>query len=227
MFENIEMLTNQVQLELLLSKVIETGYAFIDKGISMAFCKAMENEVNHLSLEEGDHINYPINAGTLREVKQLHIRSYHPIGSDMVPMASLVSNLFAKKINILHPELNNWMPTEAGYQRYRDDKDWISPHRDRRNDKLLSITITINGSAEVKVYVPLDDPDDYTRLKLKDSFLTNPGTIMFLRAPGLGNGEQIIHEVCPPKNGSRLILNLRMRDNLLKTPEEFTKMRKI
>ncbi len=221
------MLTDQFLLESIISKVIDTGCVFVDKGISMDFCRAMEEEVNNLELEEGDHINYPINAGTLREVKQLHIRSYHQIGSDMVPVASLISHLFAQKINILHPVLKNWMPTEAGYQRYRDNKDWISPHRDRRNDKLLSITITINGSAEVKTYTPLDNPDDYTRLELKDRFLTNPGTIMFLRAPGLGNGEQIIHEVCPPINGSRLILNLRMRDNLLKTPEEYRKMRKV
>jgi hypothetical protein len=38
---------------------------------------------------------------------------------------------------------------------------------------------------------------------------------MFLRAPGFGNGEQIIHEVLPPLNNEeRLILNLRMRKNV-------------
>lgn len=186
----------------------------------------LEKELFSLDLMEGDHVRYPINAGSKREVKQLHIRSYHSIGDDIVPVATQLSNKLAQVFRPLDPILSDWIPTEAGYQLYRDNNDWISPHRDRRNDQLLSATITIKGSAEVKIYDYLEDPDDYTRLKLKDTFLTSAGTLMLLRAPGLGNGEQVIHEVCPPQNGSRLILNLRTRPNVLKTPKEFEELRK-
>jgi hypothetical protein len=42
------------------------------------------------------------------------------------------------------------------------------------------------------------------------------------RSVGFGNGEQIIHEVLPPLNNEeRLILNLRMRKNVLPSPKEF------
>lgn len=205
-----------------LFKTIEVGYAFVSDAINPIFCQEMKDETQQLELLEGDHVNHPINIGTKREVKQLHVRAYHPIGDETVPVATKVSKLLSQEFN-WYEGLKNWQPTEAGYQLYRNPKDWISPHRDRRNDQSLSVTITIEGSAIVNIYHPIDDPDDYNRLILKDSFLTSAGTVMFLRAPGLGSGEQIIHEVCPPLHGSRLILNLRMRPNILKSPKEMLK----
>lgn len=205
-----------------LSKTIQDGYAFVSNAITPIACQAMKSEAFGLELAEGDHITYPINAGTKREVRQLHVRAYHSIGDELVPVATQVSEMLAQAFN-WHESLKNWMPTEAGYQLYRDQRDWISPHRDRRNDQLLSVTITIEGSAVINIYDYLDDPDDYSKLVLKDSFVTSTGTVMLLRAPGLGNGQQIIHEVMGPEYGSRLILNLRTRPNVLKHPKEWVK----
>ena len=210
-------------LEQALAKTQKTGYAFASGAINPYFCDLLEAEMGRLKLEEGDHINYPINAGSSREVRQLHERAYYPIGHELVPWATQVTELLVQEVkNVgLYPELQHWCLTEAGYQRYRDTHDWISPHRDRRNDQLLSATITISGSALVRMYEPLADPDDYTKLRSIDEFMTSSGTLLLLRAPGFGNGEQIIHEVLPPQIGSRLILNLRMRPDILKTPKEF------
>lgn len=225
--ENISIFTQPLPLQEILSNIHQNGYCFLPNAIHEDLCSILERELFSLELMEGDHINYPINAGTKREVKQLHIRAYHPIGEGKVPVATQISCELAEIFRPLDPVLSEWIPTEAGYQLYRGDKDWISPHRDRRNDRLLSATITIKGSAEVKIYDYLDDPDDYTRLQVRDTFLTSAGTLMLLRAPGLGNGEQVIHEVCPPQYGkNRLILNLRSRFNVLKSPKEFEEMRK-
>ncbi len=199
------------------------GYAFAENVIGKGACAALEHEVTGLRLEEGDHITNPINAGTAREVRQLHERVYLPIGHEAVPFATLVTRSLAIRIKALryrHTELKTWMATEAGYQLYRDTDDWISPHRDRRNDQLLAATITISGSALVRIHEPMNDPDDYNNLRQVDEFRTHAGSMMFLRAAGLGEGEQTIHEVLPPETGSRLILNLRMRPDILKSPRE-------
>ncbi len=221
-------LTSNLNLEEALAQTHENGYFFAAEAINPYFCSLMEEEINRLSLEEGDHVNYPINAGSPREVRQLHERAYYPIGNENVPMATCVTELLVQEVKKLklYPELENWHPTEAGYQRYRDTQDWISPHRDRRNDRLLSATITIKGSALVRIYEPRKDPDDYGNLRQTDEFMTSSGTLMLLRAPGFGSGEQTIHEVLSPLGGSRLILNLRMRPNILKSPKEFTELYK-
>jgi hypothetical protein len=110
------------------------------------------------------------------------------------------------------------MASEAGYQLYRDPDHHISKHRDRRNDELLAATITIRGSAVVGIHEAIDDPDDYTNTRQVDECVTEGGTIMFLRAQGVGNGEQVIHDVSGPIDGPRLILNLRQRPNVLPSP---------
>ena len=220
-----ELLSSNFNLEQAVMQTREKGYVFAATVINPYFCSLMETEIERLNLEEGDHVNYPINAGSSREVKQLHERAYFPIWHEQVPVATEVTELLAEEVRKMnYPELQGWHPTEAGYQRYRNTHDWISPHRDRRNDQLLSATITISGSAPVRIYEPVVDPDDYKNLRQTDEFITSPGTLMLLRAPGLGNGEQIIHEVLPPQIGSRLILNLRMRSTILKTPKEFKEL---
>ena len=120
------------------------------------------------------------------------------------------------------PELQEWLPTEIGYQRYRNTNDWISPHRDRKSDHLFSVTFTLTGSAWIHIHQPKTDPVDYRYLEKVDSFLSEPGTIFFLRAPGFGSSEQIMHEVMPPIDAPRHILNLRMRSTLLAAPKDTT-----
>jgi hypothetical protein len=188
-------------------------------------CRALADEVAGLNLEEGDHISKPINAGTSREIRQLHERFYTSIWDPRVPVAKSITERVASEVaelSYVDPSLTGWMPNEVGYQRYRSTDDWISPHRDRRNDQILAFTITINGSALVRIYKAIDNPDDYSNIRVVDEFQTGPGSVMFLRAPGLGNGEQVIHEVRPPDEGSRLILNLRMRPDILPPPSART-----
>ena len=220
-----ELLSEDSNLEKAIMRTCEVGYAFITEAINPYFCNLMEQEINKLQLEEGDHVNYPINAGSWREVRQLHERAYFHIWDKQIPVATEVTELLTEEVRKMnYPELQGWHPNEAGYQRYRNKHDWISPHRDRRNDQLLSATITISGSAPVRIYEPVADPNDYKNLRQTDEFITSPGTLMLLRAPGFGNGEQIIHEVLPPQIDSRLILNLRMRPDILRKPQHFAEL---
>jgi hypothetical protein len=195
----------------------EDGYAFLTNAINHEARVALEEEILNLPLEAGDHVNYPINQGTGREVRQLHERVYHPLGHPNVPKATRICQLLADTIRPMDSKLSTWLPTEIGYQRYRNSHDWISPHRDRLSDRLLSVTITITGSALVKMY---KSSDDYRNLECITEFQTSPGTIMFLRAPGFASGSQIIHEVYPPTDGKREIVNFRMRSTVLKPPSE-------
>lgn len=220
-----EIVTPGCDLAEAISKAALKGYSFTPRAINLLACKAMELETDLLCMEEGDHVAHPINSGSLKEVRQLHERVYAAVGDEDIAVASAISQALIKEARRVCPPLwsqvlNKWAPTEAGYQRYRTASDHISPHRDRKTDQLLGATITINGAAVVKIHKPLGDPDDYSNLELVDEFETGRGSLMLLRASGLGSGEQVIHEVLPPCRSSRLILNLRMRPDVLKAPGE-------
>lgn len=204
----------------MLDLIKERGYHF-DQFKSSKIIEELHKECLSLNLEEGDHVNYPINTKAPNQiVKQFHIRSYHALDDEQVPIASMLCHTYSDGFSV--SGLKNWLPNEIGYQVYRDEKDWISPHRDRLSDQLLSLTLTLSGSAWVKIYESEVDPPDYNQLKQIDQHLTIPGTIMFLSASGLG--KRVIHEVCPPLNGEpRAILNLRMRSTILKPPKEWMK----
>lgn len=202
--------------------VKERGYHFADGEIHPLILSDLEAEASKLDFQVGDHVNYPINANTKTEVKQLHERAYYLLNAPEVPVASALCYALKESASFYTngdmKELESWLPNEIGYQRYRGITDWISPHRDRRSDRLLSVTITISGQARVNVYKSPEDPPNYSNLIKVDEHLTKPGTVMLLRAPGLGSGEQIIHEVSPPLDGPRLIINLRMRGSVLQSP---------
>lgn len=205
-----------------LTETAAKGYAFRADALSYSARTAMRREAAKLTLEVGDHVTNPIWPGTTREVRQLHARSYHAVDDGLVPVAAIVCDALEDMVSVHlgeFPLLAGWRPTEAGYQHYRGPSDHISPHRDRRNDQRLSVTFTLSGVAVVRVLEPVGDPDDYTNLRLVEEFLTGPGTTLFLRAPGFGDGGQVIHEVLPPTTpDGRLILNLRARPDVLPPP---------
>lgn len=195
------------------------GYYFADDTLSDGIRGALEAEIDSLPLEEGDHVAKPINKGKPNEVRQQHERFYVEYGDDRTPIANMVIAAITNQVRSLgtHPELRDWQLTEIGYQRYRHTNDFIGPHRDRASDQKLSLTFTINGEATVKVFEPLGNYWDYSNIKQIDEYTTTPGSVMLLRAQGLGSGEQIIHQVLPPL-GSRAILNLRARPTILEQP---------
>lgn len=212
--------TDSFDVQDALSRVATHGYFFAHHAVRNDVRVGLEHEIRTLLLEEGDHVTTPINAGKPTEVRQLHERFYSAVGDVRVPIANMVCAGLVQAICEQNVALAQWQPTEVGYQRYRNSDDWISPHRDRRTDAMLAVTLTMRGSAIVKMYEPLNDPDNYApdNLKLIDEFKTASGSIMMLRAPGFGNGQQIIHEVLPPQHGVRNILNLRMRPDVLQPP---------
>lgn len=205
------------------------GYSYNPKAIEKFAREAMILETKRLCFQRGVYLARPIQEHENVTVTQIHERAYFEVGNPYIPIASWASHALAHHVRTFGPgrwwglgSLENWEPTEAGYQRYNWPDGHISPHRDRRSDQLLGATLTLEGSAVVKIHEPIDDPDDYTNLTLVDEFETKPGGLMLLRAPGFGDGKQIIHEVLPPKKGRRLVLNLRMRPDVLKAPGEET-----
>lgn len=196
------------------------GYYFQSGVLATEAQNALETEINLLPLEVGDHINKPINNGKPNEVRQQHARAYFEYGDPEAPVANFVINCLAQTVQAMpaFPELENWQPTEIGYQKYRSNADFIGPHRDRSSDQLLSVTFTISGAATVKIFESLGACNDYTDLLQADEFETSLGGIMLLRAPGLGCGKQSIHQVLPPSTPDRSILNLRMRPTVLEQP---------
>lgn len=210
----MNILSSDLHIPEILERIRSTGYTFVKNGLNEETRQTLLNEINTLPLEEGNHIYHAINKGKPNEVRQLHERAYYVLNDPAVPIASEVCKQLQKELR-----LDSWLLNEIGYQRYRSSSDWISPHRDRKSDKILSITFTLSGSANINIYHPTTPETDYHHLKKVDTFLSEPGTIFFLRAPGLGSGEQIIHEVMPPVVAPRNILNLRMRNTLLPSPK--------
>lgn len=204
-----------MEISKILSIVEEKGYLFVEDFYDPGTILRLKMEINSLPLEAGNHVDYPINKGQINEVQQYHHR-YYCQKDEGAPVASQLCHGLSIGF---HFDLPGWMLNEIGYQRYYAPNDWISPHRDRASDKLLSVTVTISGSAWINIYESKTDPPDYSKLTKIDSYLTKPGTFMFLRAPGLGSGKQIIHEVMSPITPTRDILNLRMRPTILKDPQ--------
>jgi hypothetical protein len=219
MNEALSVLRSDFDLESAIEQTKNVGYFFEDNGLNEEARLALVSEIESLPLLLGDHRVKPINDGKPNEVRQQHERLYIEYGNKQTPVANLVINALVDQVHSMRRfvELQEWIPVEIGYQHYRSSSDFISAHRDRESDKLLSVTFTLTGSAAVEVFEPVDDYWDYTNLRKMDEFTTTPGSIMLLRAPGLGSGEQVIHKVYPPKT-SRSILNLRARETILKKP---------
>lgn len=199
------------------------GYSFVKNGLSETACAKLAMEAAGLQMELDNQVEHPINEDTPKEITQLHERIYTGVGSKEVPAATLITNALRIRALALRyrlPPLHKWHPNEIGYHLYRDENHHISKHTDRRTDEILAATITLNGSAKVGIHEAIDDPEDYTNTRQVDEFQADEGTIMFLRAPGLGSGEQVIHDVSPPEGGPRLVLNLRMQPNILASPSE-------
>jgi hypothetical protein len=202
-----------VDLASAMQSTIAHGYAFIHSAIGESLCGQLDAELDSLPLAPTDNIAKPLNTGTSFEVLQKHECLYLPIPSPQTPVANIVSEGLVRAVHDLsavHPSLAHWRINEVGYQRYRDDTDGISPHRDRR-DLLLKATITLSGQAIVKILESLGAAQDYSRLRVIDSCIASRGTIMLLRASGYGLGYPVIHQVEPPTNGDRAILNLSMQ----------------
>lgn len=219
MSNEVNMFKETFDLESAISVTKDQGYFFATDAISDEMRVALEEEINSLPLKAGDHVARPINHGKPNEVQQRHERLYVPYGDIRTPVANLAIRSLTNIVRGMDalPELRDWQLNEIGYQRYRHSKDFIGPHRDRGSDRLLSVTVTINGAAQVKIFESKGAYWDYSNIKQTDEFVTSPGSVMLLRAPGLGSGEQVIHQVLPPEN-SRAILNLRDRPTILENP---------
>lgn len=182
----------------------------------------MSTEATALHLEHEDRIDRPMSEGHCNQVRQHHARRYLPLRHPDIPTATAVAESVRWSLAPLldrYPELVDWQPNELGYQEYEPGEGLITPHRDRGSDQLLSVIITVTGSALIRIHEPLAEPDDYTKLRCVDELHTTPGSVLFLRAAGLGNGERVIHEVLPPPRDPRLILALRMRPTSEEGPD--------
>lgn len=206
-----EVVSRPLDFEVAVMNAAEYGFAFAEKAIGYKALEALQTEAENLHM-----IQSRMRRG---KVKQSLERAYLPVGHAEIPIATTVQKALIKQVGNLagrYSELGKWQPNEVGYQLYRDTDDSIGRHRDRKSDRILGATITVNGSADVAIYEPKTYDDDYDQARQVKRVQTKPGTVMFLRADGLLNGSRAIHEVFPPNEGSRLVLNFRMRPDILK-----------
>lgn len=223
MIRSERLIDNGRGLHVAIPRAAELGYAFAPNVISELGCRLLVEEAESLALQLDDRVDNPINAGSGREVSQKHEQYYAPLGDPSIPHASFLGRTIAKRVKARRfrpglEGLSRWLPNEVGYQLYRDDTHHLGKHKDRLDDEMLGATITLSGSAWVGIYDTIGRPDDYKKTREIDAFDAQPGDMMLLRATGLGSGDRMIHEVSPPENAPRLIVNFRMRPNVLPAP---------
>lgn len=194
----------------------EQGYGLARRVLSPKARTMLILEAASLELDLHDRSEQPINSGTDQEISLKYEQYYRGLGDPTILEASSVARELHKRAMMLrfrkgYKGLHGWLPNSIGYQRYGDDSHHISPHRDAASDQLLRATITLQGSASVRIHEALGNPDEYTNTQVIDELEAQPGDIMFLRAPGLGDGGRVVHEALPPKDGTRLILDLSMK----------------
>lgn len=193
----------------------EQGYGFVPEAVAPGALECLVAEAASLELALDDRSEDPVHQGTNREISYRYEQRYFPLGDPNVSEASGVGRELAKRVMMLRfregfEPLYKWLPNGLGYQQYNDATDHLGPHRDAASEKMLRATVTLNGAANILIHEALSDPDDYTNTRVVDVFEAKQGDIMFLRAPGFGNDERVIHEVLSPHDSPRLILNLRM-----------------
>jgi len=194
---------------------IEQGYGFAPNVIHPELCSGLVVEAGRLPLLLDDRADNPVNAGTQREIAYKYKNAHFAVHDPTVPLASRFSHELGKRVMMRRVRpglkaLHGWMPNAVGYQQYEDPSHHLDPHRDSNGDIMLRATATLQGSAVVQIYEA--DPEDinYKDTTVIDEFTAEPGDVMFLRAPGLGNDERTIHGVLPPSVYPRLILNICM-----------------
>lgn len=116
-----------------------------------------------------------------------------------------VNRLGAQIEAVISPVLPEWRPNDVAIQRYHPGHAGIGWHRDYLRDKLLVAVATIEGWArfDIEVY----DTPNQSHL---ESFYTNPGDIVLLRAPGLNEADdRPYHRIFPPEDGVRTSIAFR------------------
>ena len=222
---DVPIFSDEFDFEAAVGVTRKRGYFFAEDALSEGTLKRLAVEADHVPFVLGDHTTTPINRGRPNEVKQRHERYYAPYDAQGAHQLVYEANTviqglvgLVKGFKSYAALRKSWHPNEIGYQRYRSSDDFIDVHRDRSSDRLLSVTFTITGSSLVRIFKTLGAPDDYKNIEQTDEFRTHPGSVMMLRAPGFGSNEQTVHQVLPPEEGSRSILNLRMRPSVLPQP---------
>jgi hypothetical protein len=192
----------------------EEGYAILPSMVAEWGCQELSREMDSKTLILSDNVAKPLNADLPNEVTQLHELAHLPITYQTLPVADFVSkvlHMHSRRLRILYPVFATWSANEAEYQLYRDPSSHISKHRDMADDKVLGATITIKGAARITIHEALGEPNEYKNTKEVARFIVEAGSLMLLRAAGLGSGERAIHSVSGPIDGERRIVNLRQR----------------
>lgn len=212
-----------------LPSVVERGYAFVDDALTESATLMLAGELRALPLEQENADGMVVyGRGTKHEVRQMHSRSYTLVAPTRYDLPHAMGwSLSTELWCVLSSELSRlclhgdrWFLNELGYQRYEPGAGFISAHRDRRSDRILSVTATLSGEADVSILAPGPDDSYIQGVRVLDVHACRAGSLMLLRAPGLGCGKQMLHSVGTPRvaMGPREILNLRMRDDVLPQP---------
>lgn len=111
--------------------------------------------------------------------------------------------------------VEDYAPNEASYMRYVGSDAGITPHRDRSRHRILVAVFTLRGAARFAIVA------DRAGTRTLAEWVTGPGDLCLLRAPGLGGcaDGRPLHAVGGPAGDDRVSLALRMNSRRFSDPD--------
>lgn len=103
--------------------------------------------------------------------------------------------------------LDSWVANDVSVQRYGTDTAGIGPHFDYSWNRLLIVSVTLQGCSKIGLYGNKEDIKPFKELE------TGPGSLVLLRAPGIlpGGDGRIRHSVSPPIGRARIAIIYRYK----------------
>ncbi len=191
-----------VDFESLLRGVVTHGGAFAPRAFSDEYLDYLLSEVN--SLDYGEYCSQSDDP-VYEKHRDFRARVY-ATEAKIPRLTHLVEQIGWQIRTASLVGVNNHLfyPDDINVWRYNDKACAIGKHRDYSHDLFLIVGVTLTGYCTLEFY---GDNKENTRPRL---WQAGPGSLMFLRGPGLcKNDTRPYHAVNPPVHGERISIIIR------------------
>lgn len=196
----IQALQDSSVMRTALAEVAARGVVYIEDVLPRLFRGSLQYE-----LEAGDFQPAPPSDHVSQEFEFYNLPYPTPAPSFVGDLGEQLTQ--GVQFHTDHPLLRFWEPNDIAVQRYLPDHGGIATHRDYKSDVLLVAIFTIAGAAKFRVW---------DGSKVRNEWLTHPGSLVLLRAPGLTEAKEDrpYHSIGKPVSGSRISLAYRLNRRL-------------
>lgn len=156
-----------------LQSVAENGAEIVRRFIPVNLNIILQSEVEHLKFK-------PSEEPQCKLVRQKFERiGYRTIPRSMAALEELEGNIrkYVTSAAVSFPNLADWIPNDIAIQKY-DQEGYITAHRDLKRHILVIAIANIDGSCRLETLT------SRKRATVRQ-FLTEPGDLILMRAPGL------------------------------------------